>query len=539
LCSFWLRGIAIIGGWGPGDYNSLADLVLETADLDRLRALVQADNAEGFLVFYSLVAPADYPIPLHCIKWIVEYYDCLRTSENLAIEAFRGSLKTTVMTIYLTAYRIGCSPHLENLFAQGNHRAAVENAQTVASIVKDQPMFRLLFPHVSPDIDKGWGADGYQVMRTDLPYGEWRQMRTKTPTLVGAGYKDALVLGKHPRGHGILDDVNNYLNTRSQRELNAVVHKVEKEIRPAFDDTMIQLDIFTPWTPDDVGDRAKRRPNTRHIKTAVVQLDEFGKATDLPTWPEKFPTERIAEIRANMPPAEFAQMYMCDLEAAQGQALKKDWLQWYLPENVKSEWPTYIGIDFASVASDQETKGKDHFALAVLKIHPNGFGLLTDGFFGHVPDAVAQDTALNWGGRYDSLKIMGIEALGKGESYYNWVLSKAPFRVKKLGTGNRNKGYRFEKQMAQMFRSGKVRVAQDLENPFIKQFYNEWAAFDGLGTYFDDCLDAVYFAIAAARNALKAGEGGIDPNWGELDERDRKRAPKKRAIFGFGKTTRD
>src|SRR3990167_564646 len=227
-----LRGIAIIGGWGPGDYNSLADLVLETADLDRLRALVQADNAEGFLVFYSLVAPADYPIPLHCIRWIVEYYDCLRTSENLAIEAFRGSLKTTVMTIYLTAYRIGCSPHLENLFAQGNHRAAVENAQTVASIVKDQPMFRLLFPHVSPDIDKGWGADGYQVMRTDLPYGEWRQMRTKTPTLVGAGYKDALVLGKHPRGHGILDDVNNYLNTRSQRELNAVVHKVEKEIRP-------------------------------------------------------------------------------------------------------------------------------------------------------------------------------------------------------------------------------------------------------------------------------------------------------------------
>src|SRR3990167_8819626 len=208
-----LRGIAIKGGWGPGDYNSLADLVLETADLDRLRALVQADNAEGFLVFYSLVAPADYPIPLHCIRWIVEYYDCLRTSENLAIEAFRGSLKTTVMTIYLTAYRIGCSPHLENLFAQGNHRAAVENAQTVASIVKDQPMFRLLFPHVSPDIDKGWGADGYQVMRTDLPYGEWRQMRTKTPTLVGAGYKDALVLGKHPRGHGILDDVNNYLNT--------------------------------------------------------------------------------------------------------------------------------------------------------------------------------------------------------------------------------------------------------------------------------------------------------------------------------------
>ena len=511
----------------------MPDHVLDSKTLDNLRALVQSDTPAGFVCFYSLMAPVNYPLPTHCIGWVVEYYRAMAQKKNLAIEAFRGSLKTTVMTLYLTAYRIGCSPNLETVFAQGNHRSAIENAQMVASLIKDVHMFRVLFPAVVPDEDKGWGADGYNVRRIDIPYGQWRQTRTKTPTLVGAGYKDALILGKHPRGHGILDDVNNYLNTRSARELNAVVNKVEKEIRPAFDDTMIQLDIFTPWVPGDVGDMAKKRPNTTHILTPVWSKDH------VPTWPEKFPVSRIEEIRANMAPSEWAQMYECDLEAAQGQALKKEWLQWYPPEAVDEAWPTYIGIDFASVASDQELKGRDHFALAVIKLHPNGFGILTDGYFGHVPDAVAQQTALNWGGKYASLKIMGIEALGKGETYYNWVMANAPWRLKKLGTGNRNKGYRFEKQMAPLFHTGKMRVVDVQDRAFIKQFVAEWLSFDGLGSFYDDCLDATYFAMAAARNLLKPGPGETpDADWGDLERRRGTNVVKKLAGLAFAKSKR-
>ena len=484
------------------------------------------------------MSPPEWSLPTHTIEWIYHYWDVLSPDspeDNLAIEAFRGSLKTTVMTIFRSAYRLGCNPTQEVVFGQGNHRAAVENAQQVASLIKDIPMWRVLFPNVVPDEDLGWGQAGYQIKRTDIPYGEFRKHRTKVPSFVGAGYSSALILGKHPRLDGILDDVNNYTNTRSPRKLHEVVTKCDKEIRPAFDKCM-QLDIFTPWVNEDVGDRAKKRNNTRHIRTPIYKLDDDGKLTDIPQWPEEWPEDKIQDLRDNTPPAEFAQMYLCDLTATQGQSLRAAWLEpKYLPEHLDPEWPVYLGLDYASVASDQEIKGRDHFALAAVAIHPNGFGILIDGFFGFLSDADAQDVALNWGNSYFHMKAMAIERLGSAQSYYNWMLKNAPFRVKPFGTGNRRKGDRFEKQLAPLFKNGKMRILDDPDNPFLKQFEAEWLAWDGLQTYYDDCLDAVYYAVGVARNFLRAGAEEDDESWGAQDRKKRKKRAKSMPGFGFGK----
>ena len=508
--------------------------------LDSLRSLVQSDTPAGFCVFYSLMSPSEWALPEHAVKWIWEYYDVLDNGpeENVAYEAFRGSLKTTVMTIFRSAYRLGCNPTLEVVFGQGNHRAAVENAQHIASLIADVPMWRVLFPDVVPDVDLGWGQAGYQIKRTDIPYGEFRKRRTKVPSFVGAGYASALILGKHPRLDGVLDDVNNYGNTRSPRKLHEVVTKVAKEIRPAFDKCP-QIDIFTPWVNEDVGDRAKKRPNTRHIRTPIYKLDGKGELTNVPQWPEEWPEERIQELRDNTAPAEFAQMYLCDLEATKGQALKKAWLEpRYLPENLDSSWPVYIGIDYASVASDQEVRGRDHFALGVIAVHPNGFGILIDGFFGFLPDADAQDVALNWGNNYLNMRAMAIERLGSAQTYYNLMLKNAPFRVKPFGTGNRRKGDRFERQLAPLFKNGKLRLLDDPDNPFLKQFESEWLAWDGLETYYDDCLDAVYYAVGVARNFLRGGADEDDTSWGAIRSR-KERIIKSMPGFGFAKRKRD
>ncbi len=508
-------------------------LAVDLDTLDNLRGLVQTDTPAGFCVFYSLMNPDYWPLPRHAVEWIWEYYDVLRNGpeRNIAIEAFRGSLKTTVMTVFRTAYRIGCNPEQETVFGQGNHEAATENAAAVASLIKDVPMWRVLFPQVVPDLDRKWGNKGYDVKRMDIPYGQFRVHRTKSPSLIGAGYGAALILGKHPRLDGILDDINNYANTRSPRKLHEVVTKVEKEIRPAFDKCM-QMDIFTPWVNDDVGDRAKKRENTRHIRTPIYKVGPDGKSTDIPQWPEEWPADRIQELRENTPPAEFAQMFLCDLEATKGQQLKANWLlPRYRPEDLDKEWPVFIGIDYASVASDQEIRGRDHFALGVIAIHPNGFGILIDGTFGFMPDAEAQDIALNWGNDYVNMRAMAIERLGSAQSYYNWMMKNAPFRVKPFGTGNRRKGDRFERQLAPLFRKGKMRILDDPENEFLKQFEAEWLAWDGLMTYYDDCLDAVYYAVGVARNFLKGGGDSEDREWGQLQQRKHKQVT---SMPGFG-----
>ena len=516
------------------------NIEVDSSTLDALRTLVQSDTPEGFCVFYALMSPAEWKIPPHAIEWIYEYYDVLRNGpeQNLAIEAFRGSLKTTIMTVFRSAYRLGCNPTLEVVFAQGNHQAAVENAMHVATLIRDIPMFRVLFPGVVDNPDLGWGRAGYHLKRDDIPYGEFAKHRTKVPSIVGAGYSSALILGKHPRLDGILDDVNNYANTRSPRRLHEVVTKVDKEIRPAFDKCM-QLDIFTPWVNEDVGDRAKKRKNTRHIRTPIYKLDDNGKLTDEPQWPEEWPVDKIKDLQEDTPPAEFAQMYLCDLTATQGQSLRAAWLEpRTLPEHIDEEWPIYIGIDYASVASDQEVKGRDHFALAVIAIHPNGFGILIDGFFGFLPDAEAQDVALNWGNGYLNMRAMAIERLGSAQSYYNLMLKNAPFRVLPFGTGNRRKGERFEKQLAPLFKNGKMRILDDPDNPFLKQFEAEWLAWDGLETYYDDCLDAVYYAVGCARNFLRGGAEEDDKSWG-AQVRHKNRGVKSMPGFGFAKRKRD
>ena len=471
-------------------------------DVVRIREIVQAYTAEGFVWFYYWTQKD--PLPDHCVEWIYEYFEALSAGENLCVEAFRGSLKTTIFSVLLTVYQIGCYPELETIITQSNDDKAFKSSSQIADIIATNPGFRFLFPHVRPDIAAGWGAHGYEVMRMDMPYGAWRKLRGRTPSLMAAGYKGSSILSHHPTGHGILDDVNDHKNTRSSRELNMVITTVDKEIVPAFDRVKMRIDVFTPWVPGDVGDRAKKSPSSRKIKTPLFRLDQNGKMTDVPTWPEVFPEKRIEKLREDTAPVEFAQMYLLDLEATRGAVLKREWLHYYPYDELNKKLPVAIGVDYASVAKTQELKGRDHFALAVVEIHPEGFGVLIDGYFGHVSRSEAEEIGISWGVDYqDRLLFMGVEKQGKGEEYYNVMLRSAPFPVRDMTPGNMSKGKRFENQMAPLFKQGKVRVSNEPDNRFLDQFLGEWLAWDGTGHYFDDCLDAVYYAVALIKGFIK------------------------------------
>lgn len=143
------------------------------------------------------------------MSWVHEYFGARAAKEDLAVEAFRGSLKTTVFSGYLTAYGIANHPDLETLIIQANDEVAQENTDFLASLIQDNPGWKFLYGHVVPD-SRRWGAEGYEVKSNRMTYGEWRQRRSKTPTLVGAGYKSGVIVGKHPRLHFIRDDINNY-----------------------------------------------------------------------------------------------------------------------------------------------------------------------------------------------------------------------------------------------------------------------------------------------------------------------------------------
>ena len=469
----------------------------------RIQTLARTDTRTGFLWHYHFLALD--PLPDHCVPWVHEYYNARAAGEDLAVEAFRGSLKTTVFSGYLTAYGIANHPDLETLIIQANDPKANENTDFLASIIQDNPGWKFLYRNVVPD-ERRWGAKGYEVKDTSITYGEWRQKRSPTPTLTGAGYKSSIIVGKHPRLHFIRDDVNNYRNTRSAREMMAVNKAVFSEQKPAADRAKMEIDVFTPWAEGDVGDMRKKTPHVRVIRTPV---SKDGTVDGEPTWPFGDFAD-IKRLSQSMPWAEFAMAYLLDRGAMAGTVLPAGWLHDFDAKEIKPEWPRYIGVDYASIQSLQDKRGRDFFALSVFALHPQNFLILEDGYRAQVTRADAEQIALEWGVKYNGqgqLRVMSIESLGKGEEYANWMLSNAPFHVKPQGVRNKSKGERFEIEMGPLFRAGKVRISNTELDPaakFIETFRYEWVSWSGNETNsHTDTLDSAYHAILGARFLLK------------------------------------
>jgi hypothetical protein len=481
----------------------LAKVAVPPELIKRIRALALTDTRTGFLWHYHLQALES--LPDHCVPWVHEYYNARANEEDLAVEAFRGSLKTTLFSSYLTSYGIANHPELETAVIQANDEVAQENTDFLASLIQDGPGWKFLYPHIRPD-ERRFGAKGYEVKRTDITYGEWRQLRTKTPTFIGAGYKSAMVVGKHPRLHFIRDDVNNLRNTRSPREMQAVNDAVFTEQKPAADRAKMEIDIFTPWAEGDVGHQRKKTPRVRVIRTAVTKNGEIDGE---PTWPFG-DFKDVKGLSESMPWSQFALAYLLRREAMQGTTLKAGWLHDFDYRELKPEWPRYIGVDYASVAKIQDAKGRDFFALGVFAMHPQEFLIHEDGFRAQVSRADAEQIAIEWGNKYNDrgqLRVMSIENVGKGEEFANWMLSNAPFHVKPQGVKNLSKGERFENQMAPLFRAGKVRISTTDVDPaakYLTTFRHEWVSWNGNeSNSHTDTLDAGYHAIVAARFRLK------------------------------------
>ncbi len=56
-------------------------------------------------------------------------------------------------------------------------------------------MWKIWYPDIVPDEDRGWGTEGYWVKDNSVDYGRWQQMRHKDSTMTGVGYKGAAAVG--------------------------------------------------------------------------------------------------------------------------------------------------------------------------------------------------------------------------------------------------------------------------------------------------------------------------------------------------------
>src|SRR3990172_4109840 len=129
--------------------RALEKIVVPQALIKRIQAIAQSDTRTGALWHYHFLAVDS--LPEHCVPWIHEYFNARACEEDLAVEAFRGSLKTTTFSGYLTSYGIANHPELESLIVQANDQKANENTDFLASVIQDNPGWKFLYRNIVPD----------------------------------------------------------------------------------------------------------------------------------------------------------------------------------------------------------------------------------------------------------------------------------------------------------------------------------------------------------------------------------------------------
>lgn len=487
---------------------------------------VRADHPGGFRVFYELTR--DMLLPRHAYPWIDEEYEAYEMGRRHGVESFRGSTKTSTMTKMKTGYRIGLEPHKSNLFIQSDDPKAQSNAHDVANMIALNPMWKVFFPTIVPwpPSQRGsWGAKGYRVQ--DLSFksaGDWSRHAHDDPTLVGAGYKASYIVGLHPTGTITIDDINDEDNTTSATENKKVntfltgtlFPTIEKETRFGFNQT--------PWTERDALALAKATGRFNFTRTPVYKVvnkdtegAEYFEPRDewvLLTWPEKFDIEEIEARYDESGAVQFARMYLLDLEAAKGHNLRREWLRYYDHEEIREDWPQFMGIDYASATDELRAQGlvgrRDYFVICWGRITPGGVLIVQDGDRIQPSRAEAFQRTIARAQGLPHLQNIGIEAIGKGELFVDMLYEEGPFlpimpirsHTKFQSKVARSKGQRFENVLAPLFQRGRIMLSSK-RTEFIRHFEDEWVSWDGRenrGT--DDCLDGVYMMVKSAEGWL-------------------------------------
>jgi len=482
--------------------------------LAELRRRVNTDTPSGFFWFYLIVK--NMSIPPQGKKWTRKLYGA-RDENGVARfinEAFRGSTKTTIFTETFTAYQIGLHPERSNLFVQASDITAEEAASNVADIIEHNPGFELLFPGIIPDKDKGWGEKkGRWVWDQAYDYDDWVRVRHKNPTLLGATYKAAVVVGKHPTGVFIMDDINDRKNTESERLNQEVNETVQEVLFPMLEETRWNIFNQTPWTKRDALQLVKDTGAWKENKTPVMEIVDEGEGEHIVvedkhgnvvfdkwaklTWPEKFNIPLIKTKYLESGEKGFARMYLLDLTAIEGLHLRREWLHDTPRDMLMQGNPIFMGMDYASSADLVVTATPDNTAVCSVAMLPSGDRVVMDGWYGNVSQAEAEIKLQQWAGSYHTLELIGLETDGTGREMYSTMARNTSLPMLEMGTGGKSKGYRFEEVMAPYFEMGRVWIAYPY-TPFLYKVIDEWVSYQGNRTDETDCLDAMFYALAAS-----------------------------------------
>jgi hypothetical protein len=439
---------------------------------------------------------------------------------GVVIEASRELTKTTAITNYFTAFRIGQQPHRANLLIQVGDDIAKDNSSQIARVIKEYEGWKACFPHVVPDEVKGWGDKGYEVRQTHtwengkmVPLGdaEWNKLiaTRKDPTLLGVGYSSHALIGKHPDGILVVDDIHDEKNTSSDKELDGVLDIVESVIGYTFTSDAWVGYVGTPWVEGDTLDYIKSThvylsivmPAYVEVVDGKVRLPEEWKedTQKIFMWPEMRGLEWVMKkLSQTRKMSEFLRMILLALKSA-GEKIYK-YKQFPHKEIRWDDWEIVNGVDPTATHSTVNGEGGvSHFGIChALVTHFNTI-VIGGGYLEKVTSDVGERELVKFQRMHSNCSRSSVEQNGAGAIFIGMAVRNAglvinPHNATELGSGpKKQRQFSF---LSPLLASGVVQIS-DEDTPYLNALRKYFQRYPNISDDSEllDAADALCMAV--------------------------------------------
>jgi hypothetical protein len=474
------------------------------------------DSPEAFIAFYMYITRGR--MPEHAKMWIRQMYDDKEQDRASLIFAFRGSWKTTTVSQLFTAFRIGKEPWKANLILQNNDPTAQNTTLAISEVIDINPRYRDVFPNVVPNKKKGWGAQGYWIIDTEMDPAEWaeRTSVTKDPTLLGLGISSGSVIGKHPTGVLLLDDIHDEKNTVSDLERAMIVKVVTDTVFPMAvrNATKVEgeqletwmLAVGTPWHEQDAYHYMKETGEFGFLYSPLLFPVNEGDPGAIYfdhkklvgwyriAWEEHIPEKSVISLYNLSGHRGFWRMYLLSLIGASDLGLPFLSFPQKAIDDLLAEHNLIAcgGVDYASMIEIRgkvvDPRNRSKFALAYGYILPTRVFVVTGGIIGHYTQLRAEGHVEKVQGMFPHYRTTGVEMNGKGEEFFAVLSRKPELDLLPYWTGKKAKDQRLESELGPWLEMGKIMVS-DADTPFLNDLRKALWEFPHGNL---DILDAVF-----------------------------------------------
>ena len=292
-----------------------------------------------------------------------EWHELADEYDRLIIMAFPESGKTTSIIVGRALWELGNDTSLRMLFLSKTFGQSTRITSALRELIDTNEVVHEIFPNLKPGKNKKW---------TDSEFTVERAVHGKNPSVKAVGMESSFMGVRADRLY--VDDLEDDATTRKPSSRKETLRFVDKTVLNRLTSRGRVI-----WTTNDWHPKAACQVLAQRRRWHLVKYSVVSKRTGVPLFPKRFPQERVDEIRADMHPLLFSQLYMNESRDETSGQFKEEYVDkckdlgrgmTFVHSMTREETPPgaiiVAGVDLAT--GRKESRHSDHTAFHIAMI---------------------------------------------------------------------------------------------------------------------------------------------------------------------------